>query len=81
MADQLTRPERLQIMLDPEELRAIDDFRFRRRMPSRAATVRELPLPGAIDSRRRGLSLREMKVGRTGASGGDWNPERGGCLD
>ena len=42
MADQLTRPERLQIMLDPEELRAIDDFRFHRRMPSRAATVREL---------------------------------------
>ena len=36
------RPERLQIMLNPEELRAIDDFRFRRRMPSRAAAVREL---------------------------------------
>jgi hypothetical protein len=29
-------------MLNPEELRAIDDFRFRRRMPSRAAAVREL---------------------------------------
>ena len=34
--------ERLQIMLSPEELRALDDFRFERRMPSRAAAVREL---------------------------------------
>ena len=36
------RDERLQIMLSPEELVAVDDFRFKRRMPSRAATVREL---------------------------------------
>jgi hypothetical protein len=36
------RDERLQIMLDPEELRAVDDFRFRFRLPSRAAAVREL---------------------------------------
>jgi len=36
------RAERLQIMLDREELRAIDDFRFGRRMPSRAAALREL---------------------------------------
>jgi hypothetical protein len=39
---ELTRPERLQIMLMPEELAAIDDWRFARRMPSRAAAVREL---------------------------------------
>jgi len=38
----LTRGERLQIMLSPEELAAIDDFRFKQRMPSRAAAVREL---------------------------------------
>jgi hypothetical protein len=38
----LMRGERLQIMLSPEELRAVDDYRFRRRMPSRAAAVREL---------------------------------------
>jgi hypothetical protein len=37
-----TRDERLQIMLDPGELRAIDDFRYRYRLPSRAAAVREL---------------------------------------
>ena len=38
----LTRGERLQLMLTPEELVVIDDFRYRRRMPSRAAAVREL---------------------------------------
>ena len=36
------RDERLQIMLNDEELVAVDDFRFKRRMPSRAAAVREL---------------------------------------
>jgi hypothetical protein len=36
------RAERLQIMLDPEELAALDDFRFAKRMPSRASAVREL---------------------------------------
>ena len=39
---ELTRPERLQIMLKPDELGALDDFRFEQRMPSRAAAVREL---------------------------------------
>lgn len=36
------RGERLQLMLSPEELSLIDDFRFKARMPSRAAAVREL---------------------------------------
>ncbi|WP_407149021.1 hypothetical protein [Bradyrhizobium sp. ORS 86] len=36
------RAERLQVMLSPEELTAIDDFRFKHRMPTRAAAVREL---------------------------------------
>lgn len=39
---ELTRGERLQIMLTPEELRALDDWRFAGRLPSRAAAVREL---------------------------------------
>jgi len=39
---ELTRGERLQIMLAPEELEALDNFRFQQRMPSRAAAVREL---------------------------------------
>ena len=38
----LVREERLQIMLSPEELKAVDNFRFVHRMPSRAAAVREL---------------------------------------
>ena len=38
----LARGERLQIMLSPDELKALDDFRFKQRMPSRAAAVREL---------------------------------------
>lgn len=41
MSDE-TRGERLQVMLTPEELTALDDFRFKKRMPSRAAAVREL---------------------------------------
>lgn len=36
------RGERLQIMLSPEELAVVDDFRFLHRMPTRAAAVREL---------------------------------------
>lgn len=39
---ELSRGERLQIMLSPDELAAVDDFRFTHRMPSRAAAVREL---------------------------------------
>jgi hypothetical protein len=38
----LTRGERLQLMLTPEELTVLDSFRFEKRMPSRAAAVREL---------------------------------------
>lgn len=39
---ELTRGERLQIMLSPEELETLDNFRFKQRMPSRAAAIREL---------------------------------------
>ena len=42
MSDNQSRDERLQIMLTQEELAALDDWRFERRMPSRAAAVREL---------------------------------------
>jgi hypothetical protein len=42
MASTRQRDERLQVMLAPEELRAVDDFRFKKRMPTRAAAVREL---------------------------------------
>ena len=39
---ELTRGERLQIMLTKAELRALDDWRFTKRMPSRASAIREL---------------------------------------
>jgi hypothetical protein len=39
---ELERPERLQIMLTPEELAALENWRFEKRMPSRSAAVREL---------------------------------------
>jgi len=42
MNDSQARAERLQIMLTQEELSALDDWRFKRQMPSRAAAVREL---------------------------------------
>ncbi len=63
------RGERLQIMLTPEELAALDDWRFSRRMPSRAAAVRELL--------RRGLAAE----GFTTAAGGAKSQEFGVISD
>ena len=37
---ELERGERLQIMLAEDELRALDDWRFEKRMPSRASAAR-----------------------------------------
>jgi len=42
MMNDLLRGERLQIMLTKEELEALDTWRFTKRMPSRAAAIREL---------------------------------------
>ena len=53
------RAERLQIMLDEDELVAVDDFRFKRRMPSRASAVRELL--------KRGLAAEGFALARVGA--------------
>lgn len=57
--DENGRGERLQVMLTQEELRALDDFRFKRRMPSRAAAIRELL--------RRGLAADGFTVAVDGA--------------
>ena len=59
--NELTRGERLQIMLEADELRALDDFRFANRMPSRAAAVRELlrrglAVDGTVDTSGKGAS-------------------------
>jgi len=56
---ELTRGERLQIMLTNEELQALDNWRFERRMPSRAAAVRELL--------KRGLTAEGFTVAEVGA--------------
>jgi hypothetical protein len=58
VATDLNRPERLQIMLSAEELSAIDDWRFQKRMPSRASAVRELLY--------RGLGAEGFTVAATG---------------
>ena len=44
----LERGERLQIMLSIDELRAVENWRFEKRMPSRAAAVRELLRRGLL---------------------------------
>jgi hypothetical protein len=59
-----SREERLQIMLSPEELTAVDSFRFEHRMPSRAAAVRELF--------RLGLSAAEASITTGGAKSSDY---------
>jgi hypothetical protein len=45
---ELSRAERLQIMLSPAELKLLDDWRFTKRMPSRASAVRELLKRGLL---------------------------------
>ena len=42
------RTEKIQLMLDDDELMAIDDWRFENRLPSRAAAIRELIRRGLV---------------------------------
>src|SRR3954451_17448566 len=60
---ELNRAERLQIMLTPAELRLVDNWRFSRRMPSRAAAIRELL--------KRGLMADGFAAGADGAMSKD----------
>lgn len=64
-----TRGERLQIMLTPEELRTLDDWRFKLRMPSRAAAVRELL--------KRGLAAEGFAVAGPGVKSEDFGVTNG----
>jgi hypothetical protein len=57
------RGQRLQIMLSDEELTALDDFRFKNRMPSRASAIREIL--------RRGLGVAGTKA-QAGTKSGDF---------
>jgi hypothetical protein len=67
--DELNRGERLQIMLTGEELAALDDWRFSRRMPSRAAAVRELL--------KRGLAAEGFDLAGQGAKSKDYGVVKG----
>jgi hypothetical protein len=67
------RGERLQIMLTGSELVALDDFRFRNRMPSRAAAIRELL--------RRGLAAEGFAGAAFGGKSSDYGVTDGGQLD
>jgi hypothetical protein len=61
---ELTRGERLQIMLTKVELRALDDWRFQKRMPSRASAIRELL--------KRGLAAEGFALAEEGTKSGDF---------
>lgn len=60
----INRPQRLQIMLTPEELAALDDWRFKARMPSRAAAIRELL--------QRGLAAEGFQIATVGRHSGTY---------
>jgi hypothetical protein len=60
----LKRGERLQIMLTDDELAALDDWRFAKRMPSRASAVRELL--------KRGLAAEGFEAAGRGAKSNDY---------
>ncbi len=67
-----SRETRLQIMLDDNELTAIDDWRFEQRMPSRASAIREL-LRIALGIKTTGTadpSMRSHDFGVVGSNGG-----------
>lgn len=63
MADD-SRGEPLQIMLSGDELTLLDTFRFKTRMPSRAAAVRELL--------KRGLAAEGFTAAAFGAKSSDY---------
>ena len=79
MSDDLARGERLQIMLTKEELEALDNWRFGKRMPSRAAAVRELLKRGLVaegfDLVERGSKSEDFGV--TGSSSASPTRDRG----
>ena len=64
------RGERLQIMLSGDELTLLDNFRFKARMPSRAAAVREL-LKRGLAAEGFGAAAFGVKSSEYGVSGGE----------
>ena len=58
------RGERLQILLTGDELTLLDDFRFKARMPSRGAAIRELL--------KRGLAAEGFETAANGATSAEF---------
>jgi len=54
------RNYRLQLNMPDEEYRAVEDFWFRERLPTRAAAVRELLRRGLIRAKERKFKLRDL---------------------
>jgi transcriptional regulator of met regulon len=54
------RIERLQVAIPLDELKAIEDFRFRHRMPNRSAAVRELLKRGLAASEKPARPLKKV---------------------
>jgi hypothetical protein len=73
MASETGRGERLQIMLSAEELVVLDDFRFKTRMPSRAAAVRELL--------RRGLAVEGASLAAFGEKSSNYGVTDSGLMN
>lgn len=63
------REIRLQIMISPEELEAVESWRFSSRMPSRASAIRELL--------RRGLAAEGFKFAEPGQRSSEFGIKEG----
>lgn len=78
------RGERLQVMLSPDELSTIDDFRFKHRLPTRAAAVRELLKLGlaaiGVDGRA-GVKSSEYGIFRRGPSSHTFSTDGSGTAE
>ncbi len=67
----LARETRLQIMLEESELAAIDEWRFKHHMPSRAAAIRHLLRLGlSVAQERADPAMRSQDFGVFGAANG-----------
>jgi metal-responsive CopG/Arc/MetJ family transcriptional regulator len=60
----IARGERLQVMLTEPELRALDNWRYKTHMPSRASAIRELL--------RRGVSAEGFELSDQTTKSGDY---------
>ncbi len=61
------RTEKIQVMLNDEEIKAIDDWRFENRLPSRAAAIREL-LSRGLHGKEFGEPRENKPTGRFGVT-------------